>query len=188
MYLYTNLSAEPITIGYSPVFYMTSEQLGTVVLTIVSDTTALWDFTISVSLWDFTIAVSTASSILSAASKFSSFPSHELTTKCGERSVVLLYIVSTALAVPGSDYEELDGEVILFPAGADYVTHTINITQDTLCEIATNPEGDEQFLSVIQSTSGPGTVIVDQHLATVIIDDSSEPECGEYKQCLLGRF
>ena len=176
MYLYTNLSAEPITIGYSPVFYMTSEQLGTVVLTIVSDTTALWDFTIS---------VSTDSE---AASKFSSFPSHELTTKCGERSVVLLYIVSTALAVPGSDYEELDGEVILFPAGADYVTHTINITQDTLCEIATNPEGDEQFLSVIQSTSGPGTVIVDQHLATVIIDDSSEPECGEYKQCLLGRF
>ena len=179
MYLYTNLSAEPITIGYSPVFYMTSEQLGTVVLTIVSDTTALWDFTIS---------VSTDSE---AASKFSNFPSHELTTECGERcplSVVLLYIVSTALAAPGSDYEELDGEVILFPAGADYVTHTINITQDTLCEIATNPEGDEQFLSVIQSTSGPGTVIVDQHLATVIIDDSSEPECGEYKQCLLGRF
>ena len=92
--------------------------------------------------------------------------------------------IITVLAAPGSDYEEIVGEVILFPEGADSVTHTINITQDTLCEIVA--EGEERFLSVIQSTSGPGTVIVNQHLATVIIEDSSEPECGEYKyDCLL---
>ena len=77
------------------------------------------------------------------------------------------------------DYEEIIGEVLLLAQGTDNVSHTINITQDNICEISA--EGDnEGFVSVIQSTSGLGTAYVGQRQATVFIKDANETECGEY--------
>ena len=62
--------------------------------------------------------------------------------------------------------------------------HTITIIQDNICEIDPN----EQFFSDLSFISGLQPITINPARATVIIDDSAEPECGMYNvlySCLV---
>ena len=74
---------------------------------------------------------------------------------------------------PG-DYGGVIGQLIQFNTGDTNHTHTI-IRQDDICE--TDP--DEFFFSNIILVSGTQPIDVIHPQATVIIDDSLEPECGK---------
>ena len=58
--------------------------------------------------------------------------------------------------------------------------HTVNITDDNVCE----NEPNEQFFSDLSYVSGIQPVNIDPARATVIIDDSAEPECGKCIVCV----
>ena len=75
---------------------------------------------------------------------------------------------------PG-DYGGVIGQLIQFNTGDTNQTHTIIIRQDSICET----DQDEFFFSNITLVSGTRPIDVIIPLATVIIDDSLEPECGK---------
>ena len=75
---------------------------------------------------------------------------------------------------PG-DYGGVIGQLIQFNTGDTKQMHTILIGQDDICE--TDP--DEFFFSNIILVSGTQQIDVIRPQATVIIDDSLEPECGK---------
>ena len=74
---------------------------------------------------------------------------------------------------PG-DYGGVIGQLIQFNTGDTNQMHTILIEQDDICE--TDPD---EFFSNIILVSGTQPIDVIRPQATVIIDDSLEPECGK---------
>ena len=88
-------------------------------------------------------------------------------------------MVCTLTSAPGADYVEVVNELLLFETGEDTVGHTINITEDVLCEMFGSEEDEEVFLSSILEVSAPGTVIVERQMTSIFISDYQEPECGE---------
>ena len=67
-------------------------------------------------------------------------------------------------------------QIIIFEVGDVTRTHRIIINNDTECEIL--PE-NEIFFSNIALNSGIPDIFVTEPRATVIIDDTAEPECGK---------
>ena len=63
-----------------------------------------------------------------------------------------------------------------FAIGQTRSCHIVNITDDDICE--NNPI--ERFFSNLRLGGGVQPIIVEPPQAQVIIDDSNEPECGEY--------
>ena len=73
------------------------------------------------------------------------------------------------------DYGGVIGQLIQFNTGDTNQTHMILSEQDNICEIDPN----EFFFSNITLVGGVQPIDVIQPLATVIIDDTMEPECSE---------
>ena len=73
------------------------------------------------------------------------------------------------------DYDSVVGQPLVFGLGDTRVCHTVNITDDNICEI----DPDEQFFSNLSYVSGLQPITIDPARTTVIIDDSAEPECGK---------
>ncbi|CAI8013544.1 hypothetical protein GBAR_LOCUS8570 [Geodia barretti] len=127
---------EPITVGYNPATYMTTETSGSVTLTVrvfSHPGGAPRPFTLVVNTQDGTATVA------------------------------------------DDDYVPVDGEIIQFNAGDVTQTHTITINDDDECENDPN----ENFFSNIALDSGIPDITVTVPRATVTIDDTSEPECGQ---------
>ena len=59
--------------------------------------------------------------------------------------------------------------------------HTVAIMNDSICEIDPN----EQFFSDLSYVSGIQPITIDPERATVVIDDTNEPECGKYRKCKM---
>ena len=74
----------------------------------------------------------------------------------------------------GEDYVAVIRESLMFPRGTVRVCHTVTINQDDECEILPN----EFFHSDLSFDSSVGEIIIQPHIAHVIIDDTAEPECG----------
>ena len=66
-------------------------------------------------------------------------------------------------------------EPLVFPRGQDRVCHDIAILQDDDCEILRV----EDFFSNLEYVSGDQPITIDPARASVVIDDTNEPECGE---------
>ena len=66
-------------------------------------------------------------------------------------------------------------EELVFNVGDSRVCHTVTITNDSICEIDPN----EQFFSDLSYVSGEEPITIDPVRATVIINDTAEPECGK---------
>ena len=66
-------------------------------------------------------------------------------------------------------------QIITFEAGDVTRTHRIIINNDTECE----KEPNEIFFSNLALRSGIPDIFVTEPRATVIIDDTAEPECGK---------
>ena len=77
-------------------------------------------------------------------------------------------------AVAGYDYVAVANEALVFNTGDMLVCHTITIIDDNECEIDPN----EQFFSDLFFVSGSQPTI-DPDRATVIINDTVEPECSK---------
>ena len=75
----------------------------------------------------------------------------------------------------GEDYVAVFREPLMFPQGTVRVCHNITIIQDNECEIL--PE-NEDFFSDLSLEEGVGDIILRPPTAQVIIDDTTEPECG----------
>ena len=75
----------------------------------------------------------------------------------------------------GVDYVALSGLVLRFEAGEGRVCHNITLIQDDFCE-----DIPENFTSNLALGSfGVQPISVTNTPATIIIDDSSEPECSK---------
>ena len=83
--------------------------------------------------------------------------------------------------------------VIMIGAGVDYVAvsavleftrgsmrecHTVQLIQDDECELPV-----ENFFANLTLLSGRPVIIIDPFITEVIIDDSSENDCGESNPC-----
>ena len=152
--------AEPIVIGYRPDYYNTTETLGSVelVIEVLNEVPAPWAFNVT---------VSTETNI--------NFPA------IASESIIVHTLLCQRVfppTVPGVDYEQVDEMGLLFPKGETRIRHSIAIEQDGICEVASGPEENESFLSVIVDASGIGTVDVELPTAQVSIEDELEPECG----------
>ena len=69
----------------------------------------------------------------------------------------------------------MTNQIITFEAGVVTRMHRIIINNDTECEII--PE-NENFFSTLALNSGIPDIFVTEPRATVIINDTAEPECG----------
>ena len=67
------------------------------------------------------------------------------------------------------------GYIIQFDTGDTRVCHNITIINDQLCE-----EQNEKFLSNLTLVSGIQPITVTRTPATIIINDTLEPECSKY--------
>ena len=74
------------------------------------------------------------------------------------------------------DYERVIDEVLDFAVGQTTACHIVNITDDIICENDPN----EFFFSNLVLGGGDQPIDVDPEQAQVIIDDTNEPECGEF--------
>ena len=60
--------------------------------------------------------------------------------------------------------------------GDDRACHSVRINDDDICE----DDSNENFLSSLEFGGGEQPITVDPSLTKVIIDDTNQPECGEY--------
>ena len=75
----------------------------------------------------------------------------------------------------GVDYVALSDVVLRFEAGEGRICHNITLIQDGFCE-----DTPENFTSNIALGSfGVQPISVTNTPATIVIDDSSEPECSK---------
>ena len=72
----------------------------------------------------------------------------------------------------GNDYVSVSGDTVTFNANETRACHTIDITQDDICESDPN----EFFFSDLSYVGGL-PLSIDPSTAQVIIDDTNEPEC-----------
>ena len=82
----------------------------------------------------------------------------------------------THTAVVDNDYVAVSGQLIQFNAGDVIQMHTIDIIDDDECE----KDPNETFFSDITLDSGIPEISVTVPRATVIINDTAEPECGKF--------
>ena len=82
----------------------------------------------------------------------------------------LLMKHTAVVGAPYMDFNAVNGEIVQFPMGDTFQTHTIIIHHDVVCE-------NEFFLSNIALDTGVQPIFVIQPQATVRIDDTVEPEC-----------
>ena len=92
-----------------------------------------------------------------------------------------IYALFLFTIVAGADYVAVAGEELVFNRGDTRVCHTIDILQDNICESSPN----EFFFSDLAYVSGMQPITISPPTAEVIIDDSDQPECGEYSMSLL---
>ena len=78
-------------------------------------------------------------------------------------------------SVPGIDFVAVVDRVLEFSVGDSRQCYTIDIIEDDLCEIDP-PEG---FSALLAFRSGIEPITLEISLSIVVIDDNSEPECGE---------
>ena len=75
----------------------------------------------------------------------------------------------------GIDYVGQSGD-LLFDRGDSRRCHIVEIIQDDVCEL---PE-PEDFFANLAYVSGIQNIIIVQDRTRFLIDDSNEPECGEF--------
>ena len=91
---------------------------------------------------------------------------------CGQATAVMLMFVP---AVASVDYEPLAGLVLRFDAEDGRVCHNITIISDIECE-----DPPEEFVSNLAlGAVGVQPISLTNNPATIIIEDSSEPECSK---------
>ena len=90
-------------------------------------------------------------------------------------SIYLLPFITHTVVID-YDYVPVSGQIIQFSAGDAIQMHTIIINNDNECESYPN----ENFFSDITLDSGIPEVSVTVPRATVIINDTAEPECGKF--------
>ena len=73
------------------------------------------------------------------------------------------------------DYTAINRHDLVFNQGDSRVCHTVQITQDNICEI----EPFEAFFSNLKYKSGTMPIIISRSQTRVLIDDTNELECGE---------
>ena len=151
----SSLFSDPIQVGYDPTLYTTSEGEGMVELNIF-----VFSHPVTGTPRPFTLSVSTIDGTAGTLSIYQYGHNHD----------------SILPAVSPGDFGGVIGQLIQFNTGDTNQTHTITIAQDLLCEIDPN----EFFFSNITLVSGVQPIDVIRPLATVIIDDTMEPECGKY--------
>ena len=80
----------------------------------------------------------------------------------------------------GTDYR---GQIanLAFAVGDSESCHTVVILQDDVCE---HPV-PEDFFANLAYVSGIQNINIVRDRARVLIDDSSEPECGELRVCAV---
>ena len=150
-----SLLSEPITVGYDPDAYVTTESDGSVTLTVrifSHPGGAPRPFTVVVNTQD-----GTASNVTQVYSKLKIF----------------LFVLYAAVA--DADHVPVAGEIIQFNAGDVTQTHTIIINDDNECE----KDPNENFFSNISLNSGIPDITVTVPRATVTINGTAEPECGK---------
>ena len=72
------------------------------------------------------------------------------------------------------DYVAVGGQSLQFNTGDTEICHTITINHDNMCE-----EPYEDFFSHLTLLSGVEPINVTRTPASVIINDTTEPECSE---------
>ena len=82
--------------------------------------------------------------------------------------------------VSGADYGA-QSAVLVFNRDDTRSCHIITIVDDNVCEYPPN----ENFFSDLAYVSGMQPITISPPTAEVIIDDSDQPECGEYSMSLL---
>ena len=75
----------------------------------------------------------------------------------------------------GIDYTEVVEVSLAFEVGEQCVCSDIHIIDDDICET----EPVEDYFALLQFVSGDQPIIIGPSLTHVIINDTSEPECGE---------
>ena len=83
--------------------------------------------------------------------------------------------------VAAPDYDAVAGQYLVFSRGATHLCIFILINDDIICESSPN----EFFFSDLAYISGILPITISPPTAQVIIDDSDQPECGEYSMSLL---
>ena len=92
----------------------------------------------------------------------------------GIKIIIIVYSQHPNIpTVAGEDYTAVDGEELVFPRGSTRMCHTIDITNDDICESDPN----EFFFSDLAYVSGDQPIAIAPSTARVVIDDSDEPEC-----------
>ena len=74
------------------------------------------------------------------------------------------------------DYEPVKNEVLDFAVGQTTACHNVNITDDDICE---NDSNEYFFFNLILG-SGEQPIEVDLEQIRIFINDTNEPECGEF--------
>ena len=151
-------SPDPIVVGYDPTVYTTSEGEGMVELNIF-----VFSHPVTGTPRPFTLSVSTIDGTAGMS-------------KCDR-----VYYNPNLTSVTPGDYGGVIGQIIQFNTGDTNQTHTITIAQDDICE----NDPFENFFSNIALDGGIAPINVIQTQATVIIDDSMEPECGMGKVVMV---
>ena len=85
--------------------------------------------------------------------------------------------IFSCFAVSTMDYAAINRHDLVFNQGERRACHTVQITQDNICEIVSEPY--EDFFSNLQYVSGTMPIIISRNQTRVLIDDTNEPECGE---------
>ena len=75
----------------------------------------------------------------------------------------------------GIDYTGVVEVSLAFEVGEQCVCSDIHIIDDDICET----EPVEDYFALLQFVSGDQPIIIGPSLTHVIINDTSEPECGE---------
>lgn len=83
-----------------------------------------------------------------------------------------MYFFFTAF---GTDYTAVIREDLIFNLSDTRACYRVEINQDNNCEI----EPFEDFFSTLRYESGVMPIIIDGTVTRVLIDDTSEPECGK---------
>ena len=78
-------------------------------------------------------------------------------------------------AVSPADFNGVVDVRLDFAVGQERACHPVGIVDDDICELDPN----ENFVPTLEIGGGKQPITVDPALTEVIIDDISQPECGE---------
>ena len=97
-------------------------------------------------------------------------------------STTIINYIFIYTAVVDDDYVPVSGQLIQFNAGDVTQMYTILINDDDSCEKVPN----ENFFSNTILNRGIPDILLTIPRATIIIDDTAEPECGKPKVVYIG--